>query len=63
MIYDITCEVCGQRWQRTSAREGERAACLFCGHEGKLRLGPPPAETARIGHVEVVLEAGRQRWR
>lgn len=63
VIYDVTCEACGQRWQRTKALEGEPAACLFCGNEGRFRLGPAPPDAGRVGHVEVVLEIARQRWR
>jgi hypothetical protein len=63
VIYEVTCEACGQRWQQTKALEGELSACLFCGSEGRLRLGPAPLDAGRTSHVEVVLEAGRQRWR
>lgn len=62
VIYDVTCESCGQRWQQTSAREGDAAACLFCGSEGRLHLGPTPPETGTVARVEVSLGVGRQNW-
>lgn len=44
MTYVITCGTCGQSWQRAMAREGQAIGCIFCGCQGRLRLGVAPLD-------------------
>lgn len=59
MIYSITCGLCGQIWQQTTASEGQVAECLFCGSRGRLCMGPLPPEFEGVPHVEVRLDSPR----
>jgi hypothetical protein len=52
ITYTVTCTLCGQSWQQGSAEPGHPAQCLFCGHLGRLSVGPRSEETA---HVEARL--------
>lgn len=56
MIYVITCGMCGQTWQRITAREGQIINCIFCGSQGYLRLGVAPSDPG-ARRVEVWLHA------
>jgi hypothetical protein len=52
VTYTVTCTRCGQSWQQGSAEPGRPAQCLFCGHPGRLAVGPRCEGAA---HVEVRL--------
>jgi cytosine deaminase len=47
-IYNITCGLCGQTWQRTALDRRDTLDCIFCGSRGELALGILPPEQ-RVG--------------
>ncbi len=52
-IFTVTCGRCGQTWQQTDASDDQPLECIFCGGQGRLRLGASPSdprgsETARV---------------
>jgi hypothetical protein len=53
MIYVITCEMCGQSWQRATAQDGQVVGCIFCGCQGSLRLGVAPLDSDTRGHCRI----------
>ena len=65
MIYVITCERCGQSWQRATAQDGQVVGCIFCGCQGSLRLGVAPLDSDARGpcRIETWLRAARAEER
>jgi hypothetical protein len=43
-VFIVTCGRCGQTWQRTDVSHDQPLECIFCGGQGRLRLGPPPSD-------------------
>jgi hypothetical protein len=43
-VFIVTCGRCGQTWDRTGARPDQPIECIFCGGQGRLRLGAPPPD-------------------
>lgn len=60
VTYVVTCGMCGRSWQRTTAHDGQILDCIFCGHEGLLRVGIVPSDRTTVGpaRVEAWLQAG-----
>ncbi len=60
LLYDVTCGMCGQSWQRTTAQDGQVIGCIFCGYQGHLRLGVVPGDggVRRDGQIAAWLHIG-----
>jgi uncharacterized Zn finger protein len=59
VIIQVTCELCGQSWQRKEATSEQFVECIFCGSVGRLALGPVPPERDRARHVMAWLRCDR----
>ena len=46
IVYVVTCERCGQTWQR-SRIVGGQTECIFCGHRGPVSFGAAPDPASR----------------
>jgi len=57
-IFTVTCGRYGQTWQRTNASPDQPLECIFCGGQGRLRLGAPPSgpRGSEASRVEAWLE-------
>ena len=57
-IFIVTCGRCGQTWHRTDASHKQPLEYIFCGSQGRLRLGAPPSEprNSENARVEAWLE-------
>lgn len=59
MVVVVTCELCGQTWQRRTAGAEQTIECVFCGCRGQLRLGPAQPDGSGTLHVEGWLHPSR----
>jgi hypothetical protein len=59
VIVEVTCELCGQSWHRNEATAEQFLECVFCGHLGRLHLGPMPADADGVRHVMAWLRCER----
>ncbi len=59
VVFVVTCEFCGQSWQRKIATSGQVLECLFCGSQGRLRVGATLSDWHGVQHVEAWLQCAR----
>jgi len=59
IIVVVTCEVCGQSWQRRNATPEQAVECVFCGSRGRLQLGPVQSDRTGTLHAEARLHPAR----
>jgi DNA-directed RNA polymerase subunit RPC12/RpoP len=59
VIVVVTCELCGQAWQRRTVSAEQAIECIYCGYRGRLKLGPVQADLNGIQHAEAWLHCPR----
>lgn len=59
VIVVVTCELCGQSWQRRTLPVDQAVECIFCGCRGRLRVGPVQADRNGTQHAEAWLHCPR----
>lgn len=59
VIVVVTCELCGQIWQRRTVPAEQATECTYCGRRGRLQLGPIQADLNGIPHAEARLHCPR----
>lgn len=59
IVVVVTCELCGQSWQRRDASPEQPVECVFCGARGRLKLGPLQRDSAGTLHAEARLHPAR----
>jgi hypothetical protein len=48
IVYVVTCEQCGQTWQRARVIDGQPMECIFCGWHGRLTIGLSPDAASTV---------------
>ncbi|HEV8308285.1 MAG TPA: hypothetical protein VGW35_11505 [Methylomirabilota bacterium] len=59
LIVVVTCELCGQSWQRRTVSPEQVLECIFCGSRGRLSIGPVQADLNGVQHAEARLRCRR----